>query len=459
MPSASQIAEAVVDFLEHRDPGPEYRAGPGEGRWHYDPINIVGNTSSGSQNWGPMLGGNALLHWHNKKNWKRVNEILDAWAEYAKLDLLTSEFATSNIYLFWILYWINIAYVVALMMGRPALAASLLLHLRSARVLMALSSGWRKNPSGFDGYPCCMTGARSWNTPVRYMVTTSSFGSGELSRGIGLFPSRGNDQLAKWSKRSNVAGSTAIDREVLAHIVHNRLTKERLALCLQWLREGPGFKANASIIRTSEMVAWCNETTINTGSTSYMMAKAWYSKDRPSYYDRHKWVKDKNSAWVTVDPPGRTKGAKCQGRITASGYEAQRMGPRKWKNGFVTMAESWFDELKGKEVPGWRKQLEFHGELKLHLRVGKHGIAVVYPDGDVVAPPPPPDDGTEEPPPPPGGPGWHTIKTAPAHLKFTNAAAEAAEGVLGSGGNHIQVSKVALEPAQAAQVLADLKRI
>jgi hypothetical protein len=59
--------------------------------------------------------------------------------------------------------------------------------------------------------------------------------------------------------------------------------------------------------------------------------------------------------------------------------------------------------------------------------------------------------------------GWYSIKTAPAYLKFQVRGdrddVAAAIALLEAGTNHIDVAKVALEPAQMEQVLAELKAL
>jgi hypothetical protein len=322
--------------------------------------------------------------------------------------------------------------------------------MRTNRVLSALSAGWKKSPDGFKAYPVQMCGARSWNEPYKYLITGNTFAAAELSGSLGFLGYNPNKRLMDWARHADVSGFYNGERAVLSALIHNAFTAEDVQQSVRWLRDGPGFHADARIIRTDKMVAWCNETTCNTGSTSYMMAHAWFANpaDRPAYYARHKWVRDKHHAWVTIDPPGRSKGAQGRGYVQDGTYYAQRTTARRWKNNFVTMPNSWFDELSGREVPGWRSQLRLAGNRVYDIAVGRGGVVPV---GGGNEPP-------VDPPPNPGG-GWHTVKVDRGYLKFNDATALKAIETIEGGNNHVSITQVALEPADLSKLLVELKRI
>jgi len=400
MPTALEVHSSRKDFFVGKDPGVAYRAGPGDPYpVRYDGENIVGHSKGGSQNYGPMAGANALVHWENKGNRGKVNEILDAWGEYAKLDYLTTEWACCNIYIAFISMGVMTAADMAAKVGRKDLAESLWKHTRTGAVLSALSAGWKPNPGpkGFGGHPVTMCGSRSFSGRIMYELSCDTFACSALAYYTGMDPVPATSMekaQQQYFKIQNIWGATSEARAVLKRVILNQYSEADLDLCIAWLNDGPGFAADAAIIRTTNMVAWCNLSSVNTGSTSYIPAKAWYAGTAPE----SRWGIPKNHGVCTVDYPRRAWGGRVVGELVDGGYRAQRVTvhPKRrppkdsvWRY----QPNSWFDETKPEgenNRPGW-SSLAFAGDPRLDLRVGRAGVQLVYPDGVEPPPPPPPD--------------------------------------------------------------------
>lgn len=454
MPTALEVHASTKEFLEGKDPGVPYRAGPKDRtpsgnlyRLRYSLENIVGNSSGGSQNYGPMAGSNDLLYHYYRKEWGEVEEILDAWEEYSKLNYLTAEVFCCNIYIAFITTGVLVAAQVAHKVGRHNLCTALLNHARTGAVLSALSSGWRKNDGGFKGYPVMMCGSRSFSGNIRYELTGNTFASQALDYWTGMAePPVGSmeQHIQTFAGNKNIWHATDLERATLKAIIRGDMNMEDLHNCIAWLEEGPGFSADAAIIRTTEMVGFfLLGNSINTGSTSYMPGKAWYANGAP----RPRWGQDAHYGIWTVDYPRRVWGGQLKGELTANGYRVQREKVHRKRIGDYP-PHSWFDERRPEgqnNVDGWL-EMPFKGDIELDLRVGKSGIKLAYPGG---GPPPPP---------PPNGGGWHTIH-ADSYLKFTDSAAAAALATINGGSNHFEVSQVACEPSELAKVQRELTKI
>ena len=402
MPTALEVHSSLRDFLAGRDPGVAYRAGPDDRdhngnrfRLRYDGFNIVGNSSGGSQNYGPMAGSNAVVYHYHRQNWSEVDKILDAWAVYATLNWLTNEVYSCNIYRAFITLGVLAAANVAEKRGRHALAADLRKHPRTGAVLTALASGWRPNNKKFGGYPCLVCGGRSFSGRIMYELSGNTFGSAEVAYWTGMDqpPEKAMEfAIQKFAKKQNIWGATTHERDTLSNIIRNRLTPTRLADCVKWLRDGPGFAADAAVIRTDEMVAFVTFNSKNVGSTNWLPGKAWYANGAPKKANR--WGIPPDSGVCTVDFPGRIWGGQVAGEILDGYtlYRAQRITVNKKRIG-VYEPFSWYNELlpEGqRHISGWA-EMPLKGNLLLDLRVGKAGVSVVYPDGEPPPPPPPPD--------------------------------------------------------------------
>jgi len=398
--TALEVHSSRKKFFAGQDPGVEYRAGPGDPYpVRYDGQNIVGNKPAGSQNYGPMAGANALVHWENKGNRGKVNEILDAWEGYARLDYLTTEWACCNIYIAFISMGVTTAADMAAKVGRKDLAEALWKHTRTGAVLSALSAGWKSNPGpgGFGGHPVTMCGSRSFSGRIMYELSCDTFACSALAYYTGMDPVPATSMekaQQQYFKIQNIWGATSEVRAVLKRMILNQYTDTDLELCIAMLRDGPGFAADAAIIRTSNMVAWCNLSSVNTGSTSYIPAKAWYAGTAP----KSRWGIPLNHGVCTVDYPRRAWGGRVVGEFVDGGYRAQRVtvhSKRRPPKDSVWRYQpnSWFDETKPEgqnNRPGW-SSLALTGDLRLDLRVGRSGVQLVYPDGEPPPPPPPPD--------------------------------------------------------------------
>ena len=260
MPTALEYAEATLDFLDGKDPGPEYRT-------KYNNTNIVGYQPAGSQNIPLVQARNALIY--NRVRKMSNIGLLDAWEEYAKLNFMTTETFSCNIYAAWILESIQVAHAAAEYYQHPA-EAGLRNHLQTAMALAALASGWKENTAGFDGYPCVITGARSWNGPARYMTSASSFWSGWMQHQLFGTSDRFYNGLARlFNYKIPFVGNVS----PFLKIVDKQYTDWDLELMQSILDVGPKPGIFAKIIRTDKSVFFGCETSVNTGSTCFLPAK------------------------------------------------------------------------------------------------------------------------------------------------------------------------------------------
>jgi len=427
MPTALDFADATKDFFKGEDPGPEYRT-------KYDANNVVGNQRSGSQNIPLVQARNALVYHQYRGNTSAVIDILDAWEEYAKLPFMTSETFSCNIYMAWILESIQVAHAAARKHAHQA-HSGLNRHLLTAMSLLSFASGWKRNMEGFDGYPCVMTGARSWNGPHRYMVSASSFGSGWLAAQLLL-------SKPGWfyNGLKSVFGYVMPIDTVTPYygVVRNTFTESDIQYLQTNLDLGPRSSVSATVVRTDQSVFWGNHNSINTGSTCFLPGKGWTIGENPC--EGHMWSPDKSSMWLSVDRPARKWGGTVNGKLTLGDkgllYEATRVASHKDRE---YPPNTYWDELKQQDVSGWRS-ISVPGVPKWVLSITPSGYKIYQP-GDTVVVPPLPDSG-----------GWHTIETDKAFLKFTNAEAAEALRIINDGGNHLPIHKVALLPNELHQV-------
>ena len=449
MPTALEVAQSTNAFLAGEDPGPEYRT-------KYNNTNIVGYTPGGSQNIPLLHARNALIYHHHRKEYPKVRGILDAWVEYSKCKFMTTETFSCNIYFAWILESITVAHAFAVHHRYDAAKEGLVRHLNTAAALCALSSGWIKIPGGphwLAGYPCSMTGARSWNGPAEYMLSSSSFPGGWVGEYLGMEPATWiNNGLVDLLSRYSFP---FVYSPPFVDIIRNKGKEGDYAEMQAVLDAGPRSLTKAKIFRTDKSVFWGNITSINTGSTCWLPGKGW-TTGKNECLDMIYDAKDPRSMWLSVDRPRRKWGVKGEGMFYQNDeglyYAAQRVGQRGDKH---IPRNSWWNETTGTDETGFRN-LHIPGHPLVEVDIHPNGYKITLegdPPGNGNGGPPPP------PPPPSNGGGWHTIVMDKAHLKFRDAEAVEALKIINDGGNHLPIHEVAFLPEELAEIKYELERI
>lgn len=218
---------------------------------------------------------------------------------------------------------------------------------------------------------------------------------------------------------------------------------------LEALSSIPGPRIGFTFIRAANGASTVAHSAINYGSTSMLYGLAsWDHKPGwPGTKIGARWGTP-HQTWLMLDDP-RWRQQDREGRMAHVLVEEDDEGIL-WATGRRQDGVA-FDErtYSMREAPHG-KRLELPSKAPISWRVvwNRDG-AKVYGDDIIIEPPLPPS----------GKPGWHSIETDNAHLKFTNSMAAASLSIINRGGNHFPVSEVALPPGELAALQRELLKI
>jgi len=388
--------------------------------WH--PETIVTDPAGGSDNYQTLWGSNRAW-WAYHHNRSELDRVLDAWAGYASIPFMQDEAWTSHVYLPWKEQRAVDVRGIASHVGRDDVADAMLPLLKSFRAQAALSSGWQRLTTGEDwlkGYPCMMTGARSFASPPgpdgtrrypdgrplepwKWMTSRGTFAGYMMLQAMGYVavPREIRNQLGPdaWEK---CHGVTAAEKSALRRICRDQASSNDILMALDAINDGPRFKNSADIIRTNKAVAWFNPKSFNQGSTHFMYFKIWFANRRPanSYWDRIFWSTDEKVGWGAADTSMRKNGRRG---VAVLIDEGDRVRLRCQNN------DGTWHHIEDGDKPGWF-EAEIPGAIQIHVKLHKRNAGSSQPNATLAggeAPVDPPD-------PPPAGdkPGLGRLRAA-----------------------------------------------